>query len=138
MERVSIAVAGATERLALQRAACAEPKLTSLEWRVLAAVIALTITYCRLFDRIYVAQIAAFAFGFGFDRLPEKGPPEKARDWRVVETGRALKRLRIAASSSTSLRRDAGRGLSSGSPSFRKRRGTQPPFLPIKGAGIEL
>jgi phage replication O-like protein O len=56
---ITYKLAGAMTRLVLSRAITA--RLNGTEWRVLAAVITLTGTYSKPYDRTYVAQIAELA-----------------------------------------------------------------------------
>lgn len=71
--------AGAATRLAFQRAT--RLRIKQSEWRVLAAVIGLTLSRSKYYDRTYVAQIAEHA---GLDRT----------DHTLKCTKKALKSLR--------------------------------------------
>jgi hypothetical protein len=70
--------AGQHLRLILARATRA--RLNGSQWRVLAAVMSLTVSYSKAYDRTYVARIAELA------ELDRKDP-------RWTETRRALKHL---------------------------------------------
>lgn len=79
-ERVPYQVAGQVARGVLRRAAGAG--LTTKEHRVLEAVVAHTALYSRLWDRVYLAQLAAHAHGV-----------DEAERWMLEKTRLALKRL---------------------------------------------
>lgn len=70
--------AGALLRLATSRGT--RDRINGTEWRVLCAVMALTVSRSKAYDRVYVAQIAEMA---DLDR----------RDPTLKRTKRALKRL---------------------------------------------
>lgn len=82
-ERVSFTEAGQVARAANRRANAV--KLSVRDRKVLAAVIDLTATYSKIADRVYLAQVAAVAFGV------DEAPPwmcEKARkSLRVLHEG---------------------------------------------------
>lgn len=78
--RVDFTQAGRAGRAVLFAANRAE--LTVRQHRVLSAVVAFTALYSRVEDRVYLAQIAAFAHGV-----------ERALDWQVKKTRETLGEL---------------------------------------------
>jgi hypothetical protein len=64
-QRVTYAEAGAAARQAIRRATRA--KLSGSDWRVLGRVLALTATYSKLTDDVYVAEVAAETLGASED-----------------------------------------------------------------------
>lgn len=82
-KRVPYAVAAGFARAALRRAATM--RLSTKDHRVLEAVIAQTALYSRLWDRCYLAELAAHAHGV-----------EWAEPWMLEKTRKSLVRLREA------------------------------------------
>lgn len=91
MKRDPYPIVGAAHRAAIDRAHAAEfidipsgrsRRLARLDFRVLNAVLSLTISWSRLEDRLYLAQIAAIAFNV-------KNPAR----WQRSRTGESLARL---------------------------------------------
>ncbi len=78
--RDGYSVAAAAGRESLRRAAVVG--LTVRQYRVLCAVVSLTALYSRLRDRVYLAQVAAFAYGV-----------EEAKPWMLKKTREALNEL---------------------------------------------
>jgi hypothetical protein len=79
--RATYVEAGAAARACIRRA-CADPSFTLREARVLLGVVALTTTYSRLGDHVFIKQLASFAYG-------TDDPP----DWQRRMTRKTLKRL---------------------------------------------
>lgn len=79
-DRVAYRTAGAVGRAVLLAANCLE--LTGRQYRVLSAVIAFTALYSRTADRVYLAQVAAFAHGV-----------DHAEPWQINRTREALAEL---------------------------------------------
>jgi hypothetical protein len=63
----------------ISRACVANPKLSGRQWRVLSAVLALTASYSKLSDRIYLGQLASVVYGV-----------ERATRSQTVNVGREL------------------------------------------------
>ena len=78
--RDAYALVGSVMRDVLHRAA--RCKLTPLERRVLDAVLAFTVGWSKLEDRVHLAQLAAFAFGV-----------DNAETWMAKKTREALRSL---------------------------------------------
>lgn len=79
-DRVSFVEAATAARDVLRRAA--GESLGPRQYRVLCAVVALTALYSKLHDRVYLAQVAAFAFGV-----------TEAEDWMLKKTRETLLEL---------------------------------------------
>ena len=86
MSTERMADVGPQMRWVIASAMVADPPLTALEWRVLAAVLAFTASFTRFDDDMFVAQLARFVYGIE-DR-------DDLAKWQTDKVGRALRALR--------------------------------------------